>query len=170
MCVCTQILVKYSTCKFIAFKKEVNSFKSGILIIANIISCHWLNQAVKKHQAQELWALVPSDIVDHSYQGFTNLAVPQNHQEFIQKVLIPRKKDKETRHDEGKKGSMEDRSWGLTKRFQKDKKEWGKKNIRKRKKKITEVKFPEFKKVFSLHTVMDHLVSGNKIKRSSFCF
>ena len=29
MCVCTQILVKYSKCKFIAFKKEVNSFKSG---------------------------------------------------------------------------------------------------------------------------------------------
>lgn len=148
MCVCTQILVKYSKCKFIAFKKEVNSFKSGILITANIISCHWLNQAVKKQQAQLLWALVPSDIADHSYQGFTNLAVPQNHQEFIQKVLIPRKKDKETRHAEGKKGSTEDRSWGLTQRFQKDKKEWEKKILgkEKEKKKSQKLNFQSLKK------------------------
>ena len=80
---CIQILVNYSKCKFIAFKKKVNSFKSGILITAHTISCHWLNQAVKKQQAQLLRALVPSDIVDRSYRGFTNLAVPQNHQEFI---------------------------------------------------------------------------------------
>ena len=122
LCVYVQILVKYSKCKFTAFEREINSFKSGTLNASNIISCRWLNQAVKKQQAQLWWGLVPFDTADHPHQGFTNLAAPQDHQEAYSKVLIPRKKDKEI-NTMRKKGSTEDRSQGLTQRFQKDKKQ-----------------------------------------------
>ena len=170
LCVCTQILVKYSTCKFIAFKKEVNSFKSGILILANIISCHWIRQSKStKHKSNRLlFHLILLIIHIRASQTLLYLSIIRS---LFKKYWFQGKRIKRQDMMRGKKVAQRIDLEGWQRDFKRIKKS-EKKNIRKRKrkKKTTEVKFPKFKKVFSLHTVMDHLESGNKIKRSGFCF
>ena len=147
-CVCTQILVKYSKCKFIAFKKEVNSFKSGILITANIISCSdWIRQSKSnKHNCYGLlFHLTLLSIHIRASQIWLYLRIIRS---LFKKYWFQGKRIKRQDMMREKKGSTEDRSWGLTQRFQKDKKEWEKKILgkEKEKKKSQKLNFRSLKK------------------------